>query len=113
MVDNATITCAWTQQSGPGTLTFGSPSSCSSTTIGSTTTGTYTVRLTINDGTEGHVDVKYGGVQVDSSGYVVVPSNMQAIVGKLIPWGMSPWPWFDLTERGDAMSIYQPNPPTG
>jgi hypothetical protein len=115
VADGASMTCSWSQQSGPGTLTFGSPASCNSTTIGSTTPGTYTVRLTVNDGTAAHADVKYGGVQVDSSGYVVVPSNMQAIAGKLIPWGTSPWPWFDLTERGDAdaMSAYQSNPPTG
>src|SRR5438874_1398596 len=46
---NGTITLNWTKVSGPGTVTFGSASQAA-TTAQFSTAGTYTLRLTVNDG---------------------------------------------------------------
>ncbi|MEZ5428821.1 MAG: hypothetical protein R2747_21430 [Pyrinomonadaceae bacterium] len=45
----ATLTTAWSQVSGPGTVTFGNANALS-TTAGFSTAGTYTLRLTADDG---------------------------------------------------------------
>jgi hypothetical protein len=114
--DNAVLSCSWTREAGPGPLNFGDPTSCTSTTVGGTMPGTYTISLHVSDGASSSVvGIKYGGVQVDAAGYVLVPSAMRSIVGLLIPWGTSPWPWFDLTERADAdaMQPWQSKPPRG
>jgi hypothetical protein len=45
----AATTTAWTQTSGPATVTFGSPNAVSSTVSGLTAVGDYVLRLTAND----------------------------------------------------------------
>jgi hypothetical protein len=64
---SSALTYAWTKQSGPGTATFGSASSAS-TTVAFSAVGTYILRLTVSDGALGRSDEVTVTVSATGSG---------------------------------------------
>ena len=67
--------------------------------------GSYTFRLTVTDGSGQSTacTVNDGAVETDDNG-VVITNNpaVDTLLGPMIRYGASPWPWFDDRQKADA-----------
>lgn len=116
--DNATLSYAWSQLSGPGTGTITNATSANSTFstsvdttfCASSTPSDYVIQLivTSTDGTTATtVTQDVGAVIKNTDGSVKTCESaiQDKILGKLVPIGAMPWPYFDLAEYSTAQSI--------
>jgi hypothetical protein len=115
--DNATLSYAWSQVSGPASGVF-KDSRAVSTRFAASEPGTYVLQLTVTDqlGKSSSRKIKFGCVAVGAGGLVQVPDPaMRRVLGPLSMSGSSPWPWYDVTERADADILipYQTAYPVG
>src|SRR5574343_205053 len=104
----ASLTYAWTQQSGPVTGSIVSASSATTDVTGVTDFGTYVFRLTVSDGvgTDQYADVTVGAVTVDSHNVTQdMSARMREMIGPVTKWGTTAWSWYDIAEmaNGDVL----------
>lgn len=104
----ASLTYAWTQQSGPVTGSIVSASSATTDVTGLTDFGTYVFRLTVSDGvgTDQYADVTVGAVTVDSHNVTQdMSARMREMIGPVTKWGTTAWSWYDIAEmaNGDVL----------
>lgn len=108
--DDPGLTFAWQQMSGPTTAIWDDPTLAQATVTG-LVFGTYVFRLTVTDanGQPASKDIKLGVVATDVNGVVVVGDpGVDFVLGPMMRWGLSPWPWQDITQRKDADYLASP-----
>ncbi|MDA0203802.1 MAG: hypothetical protein O3A53_19035 [Acidobacteria bacterium] len=91
------LTYLWSDQTGGGGLTFSS-STASQPTISCASFGEYIVRLAVTDADAGtdSVDVTIGCVETDDLYRVTYADpDVGFLLGPMIMWGKSPWPYID------------------
>lgn len=106
--DNPTLTVAWSQNSGPDSGTFGSPSATVTSFNNGSVFGTYSLRVTATDASANATqsDFKLGSVRTDSQDRVVFSNaNYERLLGKLIRWGANPWTWNDISAKYAADQV--------
>ena len=114
----ASVTCLWTEISGPTTVTLANPTSCSPTVAG-LVFGDYVFQLQVTD-SSGGVSTStqdIGAVAMDDNGVVINGDpNADIIFGPMIGFGKNPWGLQDAYSKimVDAQYSYQKccTPPT-
>jgi hypothetical protein len=107
----ASVTCLWTQISGPTTVTLANPTSCSPTIAG-LVFGDYAFQLQVTD-SSGGVSIStqdIGAVAMDDNGVVInADPNADIIFGPMIAFGRNPWGLQDAYSKimVDAQYSYQ------
>jgi hypothetical protein len=95
------VTCLWTQVSGPTTVTLANPTSCSPTVAG-LVFGDYVFQLQVTD-TSGGVSITQqdiGAVAMDANGVVINSDpNADIIFGPMIAFGKNPWGLQDANSK--------------
>ena len=92
-----TLAFSWRQLSGPTTLTFSSVGN-PTPTLGNIAFGEYSVQLTVRDGAggKGSAVINFGAVVTDDNNIVQHSDpNIALVFGRLLRFGVSPWPWYD------------------
>jgi hypothetical protein len=114
----ASVTCLWTQLSGPTSSTLTNPTSCSPTVAG-LVFGDYVFQLQVTDssGATTTSEQDIGAVAMDDNGVVInADPNADIIFGPMIAFGKNPWGLQDANSKFmvDAQYSYQGccTPPT-
>lgn len=109
--NSGSVTCLWTQVSGPTTVALANPTSCSPTVAG-LVFGDYVFQLQVTD-SSGAVSVAtqdVGAVAMDANGVVINSDpNADIIFGPMIAFGKNPWGLHDANSKFmvDAQYNYQ------
>ena len=99
----STLTYLWSQSSGP-TVIFSS-TTISQPTLTSIVNGSYTFALTVTDGSsqQSSCAINDGAVTTDNNGVVITGNSaVDTLIGPLLQYGKSPWPWYDNRAKADA-----------
>ena len=105
-----TLSYAWSQLSGPTTVSWSSTTVAKPTLTGTMSFGSYVFQLIVTDSVGSTTcTVKDGWVPTDALGNVIInggSSDFNAaattLLGTMIPWGKNPWPWMDDRHKAAA-----------
>ncbi len=100
------LTYVWQQVREPNPpAIFWSGQSTAQPTVSGLVFGTYKFQLTVTDssGASSQCSVAHGAVATDDNGVVrVADPRIAKLLGPLMRWGASPWPWFDDRHKAFA-----------